>query len=211
MVVDWGEDWGGELDDVAPHSVVVTHGHPDHAFGLKDDVSVPVYATAETWRALDEEGGFCGVSDRRVVRSRRAEDIEGMTFEPFDVAHSTRAPAVGYRITAGKVTVFYVPDVVYIRDRADALEGCKVYIGDGATMKRSMVRKPGETIIGHTPMRTQLTWCKKEGVGRAIFTHCGSGIVGGDEREVAAELRELADERGVEAEIARDGMVLVLR
>jgi hypothetical protein len=40
-----------------------------------------------------------------------------------------------------------------------------------------MVRKPGEVIIGHAPIRTQLTWCKKLGVPWAIFAHLGSEIV----------------------------------
>jgi hypothetical protein len=56
------------------------------------------------------------------------------------VDHSTRAPAVGYRRTVGKVTVFYMPDGVFIHERAEALAGVKVYIGDGATVTRSMVR-----------------------------------------------------------------------
>ncbi len=44
-----------------------------------------------------------------------------------------------------------------------------------------------------------------------IITHCGSDIVGNDEREVGAELRRLAAEGGVAVEIAHDGMELVLR
>lgn len=51
----------------------------------------------------------------------------------------------------------------------------------------------------------------KEGVPRAIFTHCGSRIVKGYERTLGAQVREMAEERGVEAEIAYDGMEVVLR
>jgi len=140
-----------------------------------------------------------------------AVEIEGITFEAFPVEHSIRAPAVGYRITAGRVTVWYAPDLVYIEDRDEALQGCKLYIGDGATLTRSFVRKRGDTLIGHTPVRTQLTWCRKEGVPRALITHCGSEIVEGDERTLGAELREMADERGVDAGFAHDGMEVVLR
>lgn len=46
---------------------------------------------------------------------------------------------------------------------------------------------------------------------RALFTHCGSRIVKGDERSLGAQIREMAEERGVEAEIAYDGMEVVLR
>ena len=86
-----------------------------------------------------------------------------------------------------------------------------VYVGDGATIVRSMVRKPGERLIGHSPIRTQLGWCQKEGVRRAIFTHCGSAIVAADPEEVAAQVNQLAQERGVQAQIAYDGMEVVLR
>jgi hypothetical protein len=125
---------------------------------------------------------------------------------------STRAPAVGYRITAGRVSVFYVPDVAWIQDREAALSGVRLYVGDGATVARSMVRKPGDVIIGHVPIRTQLTWCQKLDVRRAIFTHPGSQVVAGDEEERAQRIREFARQRHVaKVEIAYDGMEVVLR
>ena len=55
-------------------------------------------------------------------------------------------------------------------------------------------------------MRTQLTWCQKELVPAAIFTHCGSHIVGGDEDAVVGKLEEMARERGVAVAVAFDGM-----
>jgi hypothetical protein len=88
----------------------------------------------------------------------------------------------------------------------------RVYVGDGASITRSMVRKPGDVIIGHAPIQTQLTWCQKVGVDRAIFTHLGSQIVEGDERTLGKRIRDLAEERNVDrVEIAHDGMEVVLR
>ena len=101
--------------------------------------------------------------------------------------------------------------MAWIDDRSGALNGARVYVGDGSSVTRSMVRKPGDEIIGHVPIQTQLTWCQKEGVPRAIFTHCGSDIVEGDEEPRAAEIDEMAAERGVEARIAHDGLEVVLR
>jgi phosphoribosyl 1,2-cyclic phosphodiesterase len=209
VMIDAGEDWLGELDDVNPRAIVVTHAHPDHAFGLKEGAPCPVWAPDVVWEEIDDYP--IPDEQRHVIEPREPVEIEGITFEAFGVEHSIRAPAVGYRITAGEVTVWYAPDLVYIEERAEALQGCSVYIGDGATLTQSFVRKRGETLIGHTPVRTQLTWCRKEGVPRAIITHCGSEIVEGDERTLGAELRAMADERGVEAEFAHDGMEVVLR
>jgi hypothetical protein len=100
---------------------------------------------------------------------------------------------------------------VYIHDRAEALSGASLYIGDGATLSQSMVRKPRDELIGHTPVRTQQTWCQKEGVPKMLVTHCGSQIVEGDERKLGADLRRMAKTRGVEVEIANDGLEVVLR
>lgn len=144
----------------------------------------------------------------------RGKDVTvdcGITFTPFPVEHSLRAPAVGYRISAGEATVFYAPDIVYIKNREKALSAVDVYIGDGATMVRSMVRKKGDRLFGHTPVRTQLTWCKKFEIPKAVITHCGSGIVKNDREENIRKLAELAEERGVEAAIAYDGMEMVIR
>jgi ribonuclease BN (tRNA processing enzyme) len=207
VMVDCGEDWLGNLDGLHPHAIVITHAHPDHAFGLKQGAPCPVYATQITWEEIDHYP----IDERRTIEPRSPLEVEGIDFEAFPVDHSSVAPAVGYRISAGVVSIFYMPDGLYIHDRGQALADAKAYIGDGATVTRSMVRKSGDTLIGHTPIRTQLTWCQKEGVPQMIVTHCGSQIVKGDERKVGAEIRSLAQERDVEVQIAHDGMEMILR
>lgn len=207
IMLDCGEDWLGEWEKLKPDAVVVTHPHPDHVLGLKNGASCPVYATKEAWQEMAD----FPIPDARVISPRQPAEIGGVTFEGFPAEHSTRAPAVGYRISAGRVVIFYIPDVVYIHDRKAALSGARLYIGDGATIARSMVRKPRERLIGHTPVRTQLTWCQKEGVPEAVITHCGTQIVTGDERTVGAKLREMGAERRVKVTIAHDGMERVLR
>jgi hypothetical protein len=90
------------------------------------------------------------------------------------------------------------------------LKAVQIYIGDGATVTQSFIRKRGKALIGHSPVRTQLTWCQKEGVPRAIVTHCGSEIVTGEERKIAAFIRGMGDERGVYTQLAYDGMKVKL-
>lgn len=207
VMVDCGEDWRGRLEALAPDAIVLTHGHPDHADGLADGAPCPVFATAPTWRVID---GF-PVAARRTIRYDAPFEIDGIVFEFVPVEHSTRAPAGGYRIAAGAATVFYVPDVVSIHGPKRALRDVQLYAGDGATIERSLVRRVGGHLVGHTPIRTQLGWCARNGVPRALFTHCGSEIVTGDERTLGPQVRRLGKERGVEAAIAHDGMEVVLR
>lgn len=130
--------------------------------------------------------------------------------EAVPVVHSLRAPAVGYRIGAGGAWVFYVPDVVAIPARPRALAGIALYVGDGASVARPIVRRWGGRRFGHAPIRSQLDWCAREGVRRSIFTHCGSEIVAGDERKAAVRVRAIGRACGVEARLAYDGMILGL-
>lgn len=212
VMIDAGKGWERCWHRVNPDAIVITHAHPDHAFALKHGAPpCPVYATPEAWERMAD---FAVPQElRRELAPRKSVTIAGIGFEPFPVIHSIRAPAVGFRISAGRVRVFYVPDVVWIHDREEALHGAQAYIGDGATIHRSLIRRDSNSgeLIGHATITQQLTWCRKEGVPKMIVTHCGSDIVSGDERSVGAELRRLAKERGVAVEIAHDGMERVLR
>jgi phosphoribosyl 1,2-cyclic phosphodiesterase len=206
VMIDCGLDWLGKLKRVDPSAIVLTHAHPDHAWGLKRGAPCPVYAPEKTW----QEVRHYPIKNRQVMKERAPTKISGITFEAFPVEHSIFSPAVGYRVSAGRVCIFYAPDLIFIHERGPALKGVQIYIGDGATVTRSFIRKRGKALIGHSPVRTQLTWCQKEGVARAIITHCGSEIVTGQERDMAAKICAMATERGIEVRIAYDGMKLKL-
>ena len=206
-MIDCGLDWLGKFERLHPDAIVLTHAHADHAWGLRNGAPCPVHAPEKTWLTI--EG--CKITDRHLIKEGAPTKICGITFEAFPVEHSIRAPAVAYRVSAGRACIFYAPDVLYIPERAPALNGVQLYIGDGAALTRSFVRKRGDKLIGHVTVRTQLGWCAKEGVPRAIITHCGSEIVTGDERALGKTIAAIAREKGIEAQIAHDRMELILR
>jgi phosphoribosyl 1,2-cyclic phosphodiesterase len=207
VMVDCGADWNRDVWRIGPHAIVLTHAHPDHAFGLRGGAPCPVWATADCWRTLPAYSDL----DRLTLRPRRRARVEGIGFEAFTVEHSIHAPAVGFRIDAGRVTVFYVPDLAYIHQRAAALRDIRLYIGDGASLTRPLIRRRAGRLIGHTPVSTQLAWCGREHVPWALFTHCGTGIVESPHALMSRAVKELGVRHNVRADIACDGLKLVLR
>jgi phosphoribosyl 1,2-cyclic phosphodiesterase len=184
IMVDCGEDWTDRVFRLAPDTIIITHGHPDHAWGLQNGSPCPVYATAETWENFLDQ---YELNEKYIISPEESFTIADITFEAFNLEHSTRAPAVGFRIHGNSKRFFYAPDVVYIHNREKALSELDLYIGDGTTIDTYMVRKQDENLIGHTPVRTQLTWCQKFDIPQAIFTHCGSELVEGDERTLGSQ------------------------
>jgi phosphoribosyl 1,2-cyclic phosphodiesterase len=207
VMIDCGTDWLRAVGRIAPDAIVLTHGHPDHVDGLSRGSPCPVYAPAVVWKAI----GRWPIRERHRVRSRIATVIHGITFEAYPVAHSLNAPAVGYRITAGAASVFYAPDVLRIPNAVQTLEGISLYIGDGASIDRPIVRvEPRRGQVGHTSIAHQLEWCARAGVARAIFTHCGRGIVAAS-RDVERRVSDLGRVRHVDARVASDGLQVFVR
>jgi phosphoribosyl 1,2-cyclic phosphodiesterase len=205
-MIDCGTDWLGLLHAVLPTAIVLTHAHPDHAAGLAEGTLCPVYATRQTWDLIDR----FPIEDRHTLPLNRSLLIAGLRFKAVPVEHSIRAPAVGYRVWARAGSFFYAPDVAGLLNLRGDFKGIDVYIGDGATFRRSMVRKKAGTRIGHASIIDQLGWCQKAGVPRAIFTHCGSPTVRADVRKMNAKLQKLGRDYGVEARFAYDGDRLFL-
>jgi phosphoribosyl 1,2-cyclic phosphodiesterase len=206
VMIDCGVDWLERIARINPDAILLTHAHPDHAGGLKMGSRCPVFATVETWEIMRRYP----IAERCVLSAHQTLKIGNLAFEAFPVEHSLRAPAVGYIVEGGGVRLIYVPDVASITESSRVFAGVDIYIGDGASIARPLVRKRGNVRIGHASIAAQLEWCQREGVRCAIFTHCGSQIVAGDEQKVSSRLRELGEARGVEVTLAFDGCELAL-
>lgn len=208
VMIDCGIDWEKKVWEINPDAILITHAHPDHAWGLKKGSPSPVYAAQESWNLIESYP----IPDRfrYLITPRKLFKISTITIETFSVVHSIRAPAVGYRISAGGKTIFCVHDIVYIPEREEALRDIDLYIGDGASLIRPIIRRKDDQLFGHSSISTQLTWCQKEAVPAAYFTHCGSQIVESDGRTIRAQLNALGRKKQILAHLAYDGLTITL-
>jgi len=175
IMVDCGEDWVKKVWQIKPDAIVLTHAHPDHAYGLKNGSPCPVYATTTTWQLIKD---FLIPEDfRKKIFFTKPNIIYGVNFKPIKVLHSLKAPAVSFRISIDKKTFFYSGDIAYLPDQKRNLKNVSLYIGDGSTVQKTLISKKYGQIHGHASVKTQLGWCKKAGIKNAIFTHCGTELV----------------------------------
>jgi ribonuclease BN (tRNA processing enzyme) len=204
LLCDFGQNQKGTLAKIRPDAIFVSHAHPDHAWGLEEGTSVPVYASAITHELTK------GMPlDRRVVlEPGRPAPVGPLSVTAFPVVHSVRCPCVAARIDTPEGTVVYSGDVVAFEEPEAALAGAVLYVGDGSTLKRSLVRRHASGVLmGHTTVRAQLGWLGKFGVPQAVFSHFGKGPIELGEEALESALEALAVEKapGCRVLAARDG------
>jgi ribonuclease BN (tRNA processing enzyme) len=208
LLCDFGQNRKGMLSKIRPDAIYLSHAHPDHSWGLEEGTDVPVYASAVTHEITK---AFL-LSDRRLLEPGVGSRVGPLSLTAFPVAHSIRCPAIAVRIGTAEGIVVYSGDVVSFEDPAAALSGAALYVGDGSTLKGSLVRRHSSgVLIGHTTVSAQLGWLGKYGVPRAVFSHFGKGPIEMGERALREALERLASEKapGCAVRAARDGAELV--
>ncbi len=209
LLCDFGQNRKGMLGKIRPDAIFISHAHPDHAWGLKEGTDVPVYASAVTHEILRD----LPIGNRVVLKPGTPRSEGPFRIAAFPVVHSVRCPCVAARIVAGRFTLVYSGDVISFENPDAALVGADLYVGDGSTLKGSLVRRHASgTLIGHTTIRAQLGWLARAGVPRAVFSHFGKGPIEMGRPALTESLRRLAAEKaaGCEVRAARDGMSLEL-
>lgn len=205
LLCDFGQNREGMLAKIAPDAILVSHAHPDHSWGLKEGTDLPVYASAVTHEILKD----LPISRREVLEPRRAAKVGPLRVTTYPVVHSVRCPCIASRIETSEGTLVYSGDIVSFEDPDEALRGADAYLGDGSTLKVSLVRRhPSGVLVGHTTIRAQLGWLAKAEVKRAVFSHFGKGPIEMGEEALHAALEDLSAEKAPECRVtaARDGL-----
>jgi ribonuclease BN (tRNA processing enzyme) len=209
LLCDFGQNREGMLAKIAPDAILVSHAHPDHSWGLKEGTDLPVHASAVTHQILRD----LPIPRREVLEPRRAAKVGPFRVTTYPVVHSVRCPCVASRIETPEGTLVYSGDIVSFEDPHEALAGANAYLGDGSTLKGSLVRRhPSGVLIGHTTVRAQLGWLAKAEVKRAVFSHFGKGPIEMGEEALHAALAQLVAEKAPDCRVtpARDGLRLRL-
>lgn len=203
LLLDAGSTWAGRLRDLRPDWIAITHAHPDHAFALEERTDVPVYVSAQSYELLKRYP----VKRFRVFEPDDQLRMGPFRVRPYEVVHSIRAPAVGFRVRAGGTTIVYNPDIISIVREQSVLAGVDVYVGDGASLTRPLVRRRDGALFGHTTVRAQLNWCKRHSIRRAYIVHCGKQLVQMPPASLQQRVDKLAGPM-LRATVAHDGMLV---
>lgn len=201
LLLDAGSSWTGRLNALRPDWIAITHAHPDHAFALEEGTDVPVYVSEASYQLLKHYP----VKRFRVFAAGEELRLGPFRVRPYEVVHSIRAPAVVFRVRAGAMNLVYNPDIISIVHERSVLSGADVYIGDGSSLTRPIIRRRGDALFGHTTVRAQLNWCKRYGIRRAYIVHCGKQLVQMEPALLQERIDELAGP-DARASVTYDGM-----
>jgi len=192
LLCDFGQNRKGLLEMIRPDAVFVSHAHPDHAWGLEEGTGVPVHASAIT-HAITKD---LPIRARVTLEPEKSVTVGPFRLTAFPVVHSVRCPCVAARIESAGFVLVYSGDIIAFERPEAALAGADLYIGDGSTLKGSLVRRHASgALMGHTTVRAQLAWLAKFGIGRGIFSHFGTGPITMGEPALTEALAELAREK----------------
>ena len=101
-------------------AIFVTHEHSDHIMGvgvLSRRFDIPVYATKDTWYAMENHTGIGNIAgkNKRFVYQDEATQINDLSIKPFSIPHDAADP-VAYSITANGKRAVIATDIGHITD-----------------------------------------------------------------------------------------------
>ncbi len=104
---------GADID-----ALFITHEHVDHIKGagvFSRRFDVPIYATAETWAAMDGSIGKISPGNRRIVYADEVCPINDICVKPFAIPHDAAGP-VGYTLCCGEKRITLATDIGHVTD-----------------------------------------------------------------------------------------------
>lgn len=85
-------------------ALFITHEHVDHIKGagiLSRRFDIPIFATPDTWAAMEEGLGRIAPSNKRIVYADEVCAVNDLCVKPFRIPHDAAEP-VGYNVFSGE-------------------------------------------------------------------------------------------------------------
>ena len=104
---------GSQID-----GLLITHEHTDHIKGagiFSRRFDVPIYATADTWTAMEDSIGKIAPGNRRILYADEMCPINDICVKPFAIPHDAAEP-VGYSLFTGEKKITFATDIGHVTD-----------------------------------------------------------------------------------------------
>jgi phosphoribosyl 1,2-cyclic phosphate phosphodiesterase len=189
----------------------ISHGHPDHYFGLFDVAKIYKKHPEIFIFAKNRQDIVKRISDLTITMVLRPAKIfterqkikleNGPEITPILVNHSTDTQAFGFIFRQNRKKVVYIPDFRQIPD--ESLKVCQkadTIIWDGSTFYPA-----GPLKWGHMPIIESIKLAKKLKTKEVYYTHIGHGPRMGNHQTLEKKIRALG---GKNFHVAWDGLKL---
>ena len=107
---------GADIHTVS--GVLITHEHSDHIAGagvMARKYRLPLYATRETWRAMEGKIGPVDPALRKEIAAGRDFYLGEIGVSPFSIPHDAADP-VGFRLYGGQLSVSTATDLGFFSE-----------------------------------------------------------------------------------------------
>ncbi len=209
LLIDYGEMNQGNLDEIKPDYILVSHAHPDHLLGLNNK---SVIVSEETEKVFSKLYKNFGIDIKSTFGSYETFDLGPFKITSIPVLHSLEAPTYAFLISLGKKKVLHATDILkwHPGDKEKYIKDLDLAIIDGSSLEETISRREGKVgePSGHESIRAQLkNWYTPDRVKKIIITHLGKEPISIGDDELTAKVREMTK---VSIVIAKDGVVVDL-